>query len=153
MLVIPLLLGLTRTLASPVGEEGYRRFVRLRIETSYEFYLSPAMRQVLKPSCTICPCTFASSWSIVLMHQFPFVVGSCCTWHWHDLDWNQQAQGIGCREAGTFCNQLELNSFLVNYTCYEACINIIFSFVLGTCCYSGWHWLHLESNREAGWAT
>jgi hypothetical protein len=40
MLVIPLLLGLTRTLGSPVGEEGHRRSVRLRIETSYEFYLS-----------------------------------------------------------------------------------------------------------------
>jgi hypothetical protein len=28
------------------------------------------------------------------------------------------------------------NRFLVNYNCYEACINIIFSFVLGPCCYS-----------------
>jgi hypothetical protein len=27
-------------LGSPVGEEGDRRSVRLRIETSYEFYLS-----------------------------------------------------------------------------------------------------------------
>jgi hypothetical protein len=81
------------------------------------------------------------------MHQFPFVVGSCCTWHWQDLDWNQQARGIGWREADKFWNQLELNSFLINYNCYKACINIIFSFVLGMCCYSGWHWLHLEWNR------
>jgi hypothetical protein len=43
------------------------------------------------------------------MHQFPFVVGSCCTWHWQDLDWkNQHSQGIGWREAGKFWNQLEL---------------------------------------------
>jgi hypothetical protein len=27
-------------MGSPVGEEGYRRSVRLLIETSYEFYLS-----------------------------------------------------------------------------------------------------------------
>jgi hypothetical protein len=44
------------------------------------------------------------------------------------------------------------NNFFVNYNCYEACISIIFSFVLGPCCYSGWHWLHLERNRQAGWA-
>jgi hypothetical protein len=31
---------MTRTLGSPIGEEGHRRFVHLRIETSYEFYLS-----------------------------------------------------------------------------------------------------------------
>jgi hypothetical protein len=42
------------------------------------------------------------------------------------LDWNPQAQGIGWREADKFWNQLELNSFLVNYNCYETCINIFF---------------------------
>jgi hypothetical protein len=40
MLVLPLLLGLTRTLGSPIGEEGHTRSVRLWIETSDEFYLS-----------------------------------------------------------------------------------------------------------------
>jgi hypothetical protein len=67
------------------------------------------MRQVLKPSHTrfvLGPSHLHLS--IVLMHQFPFVVGSCCTWHWQDLDWNQQAQGIGWREADKFWNQLEL---------------------------------------------
>jgi hypothetical protein len=29
---------------------------------------------------------------------------------------------------------------------------IIFSFVLGTWCYSEWHWLHLERNQQVGWA-
>jgi hypothetical protein len=60
------------------------------------------------------------------MHQFPVIVGSYCTWHWQDLDWNQQVQGTSWREAGKFWNQLELNSFLVNYNSYEACINIFF---------------------------
>jgi hypothetical protein len=48
MLVIPLLLGLTRTLGSPVGEEGHRRSVRLRIQTSYEFYLSTSNERKIK---------------------------------------------------------------------------------------------------------
>jgi hypothetical protein len=38
-----MLLGLTRTLGSLVGEEGHSRSVRLRIETSYEFYLSTSL--------------------------------------------------------------------------------------------------------------
>jgi hypothetical protein len=35
---MPLLLPLIRTLGSPVGEEGHRISVHLRIKTSYEFY-------------------------------------------------------------------------------------------------------------------
>jgi hypothetical protein len=112
------------------------------------------MRQVLKPSrmrFVLGPSHL--HWSIVLMHQFPFIVGSCCTWHWQDLDWNQQAQGISWREAGKFWNQLELKQLSCKLQLlWSLHINIIFSFVLGPCCYSWWHWVHLERNRQAGWA-
>jgi hypothetical protein len=60
MLVIPLLLGLTRTLGSHVGEEGHRRSVCLQIETLYEFYLSTS------------PFFWSCCWELASLHRLIF---------------------------------------------------------------------------------